>query len=94
MPSAENRVVSYKYGDFNVHKEFRLPEKRRRYYVAPYALIWQNDLYYLIGKFLETDEIRHYRLDRMSDMEITDQTFKKDKNFQLQPYVDQFIPYV
>lgn len=88
---SENRVVSYQYGDYNVHKEFDYRRNGARYYVAPYALIWQNDLYYLIGKFLETDEIRHYRLDRMRDMEITNQTFQKDQNFQLQPYVDNLF---
>lgn len=88
---AENRVVSYLYGQFNVHKDFDYRRNKSRYYVAPYALIWQNDLYYLIGKFLETDEIRHYRLDRMRDTEITDQTFKKERNFQLKPYVDNLF---
>lgn len=88
---AQNRVVSYLYGEFNVHKKFDYRRDGNRYYVAPYALIWQNDLYYLIGKFLETDEIRHYRLDRMREMEITDQTFKKDPNFQLQLYVDNLF---
>ncbi|HLR70144.1 MAG TPA: WYL domain-containing protein, partial [Pseudogracilibacillus sp.] len=75
---AEQNIVSYKYGDYNLQKKFVYRRNEERYYVAPYALIWQNDLYYLIGKFLETDEIRHYRLDRMREMDICDQTFKKD----------------
>ena len=86
---AQNKVVRYKYGDYNVKKEFVYRRNEADYYVAPYALIWQNDLYYLIGKFLETDEIRHYRLDRMRDMEVSEQTFQKDKTFKLQPYVDK-----
>jgi len=83
-----NRVVSYQYGDFNVEKKFEYRRNGNLYYVEPYALIWQNDLYYLIGKFQETNEIRHYRLDRIRNIEILEATFKKEKDFELQPYVD------
>jgi len=83
-----NRVVSYLYGDFNVQKKFDYRRNEERYYVEPYALIWQNDLYYLIGKFQQTNEIRHYRLDRIREIEILEETFVKDKDFELQPYVD------
>jgi len=86
---SEQKVLQYKYGDYNVHKEFQLRHNEKIYRVEPYALIWQNDLYYLIGRFLETNEIRHYRLDRMRYTEITDMTFKKDRHFQLQSYVDK-----
>src|SRR5699024_9455289 len=86
---SEQKVLQYKYGDYNVHKEFQLRHNEKIYRVEPYALIWQNDLYYLIGRFLETNEIRHYRLDRMRYTEITDMTIKKDRHFQLQSYVDK-----
>jgi len=82
------RVVSYQYGDFNVQKEFVYRREENLYYVEPYALIWQNDLYYLIGKFQETQEIRHYRLDRIRNINIIEETFVKEKGFELQPYVD------
>ena len=82
------RVVSYQYGDFNVQKEFVYRRDGNVYYVEPYALIWQNDLYYLIGKFQETNEIRHYRLDRIRNINILEETFVKEKGFELQPYVD------
>lgn len=82
------RVVSYQYGDFNVQKEFEYRRNGDLYYVEPYALIWQNDLYYLIGKFQETNEIRHYRLDRIRSIDILEETFIKDKRFELQQYVD------
>lgn len=86
---SESKVLQYKYGDYNVHKEFTLRHNERDYFVEPYALIWQNDLYYLIGKFQETNEIRHYRLDRMRYTEITERSFIKERNFNLQSYVDK-----
>lgn len=85
---ADRKVLSYQYGYFNVDKEFTYRRNGDTYYVAPYALIWQNDLYYLIGEFLLTKEIRHYRLDRMRNIKITDQPYVKDNYFELQKYVD------
>lgn len=86
---SESKVLQYKYGDYNVQKEFTLRYDGKTYYVEPYALIWQNDLYYLIGKFQETNEIRHYRLDRMRYTEVTEASFVKDRKFILQSYVDE-----
>lgn len=49
---------------YNMDKEFVYHQHGDTYCVEPYALIWQNDYYYLIELFQETNEIRHYRLDR------------------------------
>ncbi len=84
----ERRVIKYQYGDFNVKKEFQYRRDGAIYQVVPYALIWQNDLYYLIGEYIPKNEIRHYRLDRMRNIEITDQPYEKNQQFQLQNYVD------
>ncbi|WP_077329434.1 helix-turn-helix transcriptional regulator [Virgibacillus siamensis] len=85
---SESKVLTYKYGKFNVKKQFEFHRNAEWYHVEPYALIWQNDYYYLIGLFQETGELRHYRLDRIRDIEMSDQSFRK-KNFNLQEYVDQ-----
>lgn len=85
---ANTKVIRYRYGDFNVVKDFEFRRNGNFYVVEPYALIWQNDLYYLIGRYRENDQIRHYRLDRMRDIESTDQSFQKDPHFELQTYVD------
>ncbi len=86
---SERKVLQYKYGDYDVDKQFNLRYEGRWYYVEPYALIWQNDLYYLIGKYRGNNEIRHYRLDRMRETNITDMPFVIEESFQLQPYIDK-----
>jgi len=85
---SEQKVLTYKYGKFNVQKEFTYNRDGETYFVEPYALIWQNDYYYLIGRYRKTDEIRHYRLDRIREIEISDTTFSKE-DFQLREYVNQ-----
>ncbi|KGX92758.1 transcriptional regulator [Pontibacillus halophilus JSM 076056 = DSM 19796] len=84
---SEQKVLLYQYGKYNMKKEFEYNRDGGTYYVEPYALIWQNDFYYLIGKFKETGEMRHYRLDRMRNIELSDDRFKKE-DFYIQDYVD------
>lgn len=85
---SNKRVLAYQYGKFNIDKEFEFNRNGAIYYVEPYALIWQNDFYYLIGRFQQTNEMRHYRLDRIRNIQITDKTFKR-KDFHLQAYVNR-----
>src|SRR5699024_5041868 len=46
---SERKVITYQYGKFNVDKTFIYHRNGDTYHVEPYALIWQNDYYYLIG---------------------------------------------
>lgn len=40
------------------------------YDVSPYALLWDDENYYLIGYDGSTASIRHYRVDKISDLHI------------------------
>lgn len=85
---SEKKVLTYRYGRYNVNKKFEYGRNGDLYYVEPYALIWQNDNYYLIGRFQENDEMRHYRLDRIREISISEESFVK-REFHLQEYVNQ-----
>ncbi|MGJ9458269.1 helix-turn-helix transcriptional regulator [Oceanobacillus sp. CF4.6] len=85
---SEKRVLTYQYGKYNIHKEFEYNRDGDKYFVEPYALIWQNDYYYLIGRFQQNDQMRHYRLDRIRHIEISETKFVRN-NFNLQDYVNQ-----
>ena len=85
---SEQKVLAYQYGKFTVDKDFEYNRDGEIYFVDPYALIWQNDYYYLIGRFRRTNEVRHYRLDRMRNISIYDKRFRKE-DFDLQSYVNQ-----
>src|SRR5699024_11024997 len=61
------------------------------YIVAPYGLIWQDDFYYVIGYSLEDEEIRHYRVDRMRKIEVTDTNFTPDPAFDLQKHTSKSV---
>lgn len=40
----------------------------------PYATIWANGNYYVIGKDESEDKLTHYRIDKIEDIKITEQT--------------------
>ena len=45
---------------------------RREHVISPYALIWSNDHYYLIGNYDKYDDLSHYRIDRMKKALLLD----------------------
>ena len=83
-----SRILTYQYGKYNLEKEFIFNRDGDIYKVEPYALIWQNDFYYLIGKFLLTGEFRHYRMDRMRYVKVADEKFRRE-DLNITKYVNQ-----
>ncbi len=74
----ENKMVSFKYFDYNMagKKEFR--RNGERYIVSPYMLNWDNENYYLLCHYeRHGDKITPFRVDRMELIEIEDKRSKK-----------------
>ena len=69
------RRISFRYfswaicfdGGEQVQKRYR--REGNRYSVSPWALCWDNENYYLIGYDGQSDQIRHYRVDKMNDIQ-------------------------
>lgn len=70
---AENKQVSFKYFDYDIKKEKRYRKNGELYFVSPYALSWDDENYYLITFSEKYNNFTHYRVDRMSNIEIVDQ---------------------
>ena len=68
---ANNRAIRFKYMKWNKDKEM-VPRREGFYEVSPWALTWDDENYYLIAYDEESDKIKHYRVDKMRDIEITD----------------------
>ncbi|MFT8321787.1 MAG: WYL domain-containing protein [Bacillus sp. (in: firmicutes)] len=75
------KVIIFKYGKYNLDREFVLSRNGQDYVYQPYELIWDQGFYYLIGEKENKEGLSHYRVDRMQDVEIVDRGFKrKDVN--------------
>ncbi|WP_420796926.1 helix-turn-helix transcriptional regulator [Alkalihalobacterium alkalinitrilicum] len=82
----KKQVIQFQYGKYNNSKDFQLSRNGDGYSVKPYALVWNNEFYYLIGEFQPEGDIRHYRIDRMRNVEITNRTFLIDPHFDISRY--------
>ncbi|MEH6940649.1 helix-turn-helix transcriptional regulator [Bacillus sp. JJ722] len=81
-----NVKLTFQYGEYNIDKQFCLRKSGARYELKPYALIWESDFYYLIGEHVRHENLSHYRLDRMRNVETTTEKFLK-KPLNVSEYV-------
>lgn len=68
---AANRVITFRYFEYNMKKERVFRHDGARYRVTPFGLIWDSENYYLAGWDESHEELRHYRVDKMADIIIT-----------------------
>lgn len=83
---AAGRVVAFRYFEYNAKKEKVYRREGRRYYVSPCGLIWNNENYYLAAWDEESGEVRHYRVDKMTDITITGMPRHVPKNWDPEGY--------
>ena len=69
---SENKKIRFRYFEYTVTKERRYRHGGAYYVVSPYALTWDDENYYLIAHDGEHDEIRHYRVDKMTHIATVD----------------------
>ena len=68
----ENCQIRFTYMDWNLKKQL-LPRPNGEKKVSPWALIWQDENYYLAAFDSEDKIIKHYRVDKMGKVEVTDE---------------------
>ena len=68
----EDREITFVYWQYDLNKK-RVPRKSGvRYRVSPFALVWDDEFYYLIAYDAADARIKHYRVDKMTRITITD----------------------
>ncbi|MBQ8986222.1 MAG: WYL domain-containing protein [Lachnospiraceae bacterium] len=61
----EGTKIRFQYFDYNASKERFLRHDGAEYKVSPYALLWDDNNYYMCGYSDEREGITNYRVDRM-----------------------------
>lgn len=67
-----NKKIQFQYMDWTVSKELKPRKNGQWYEVSPYALVWADECYYLVGYATLNQEIRHYRVDKIGKLNILD----------------------
>ena len=65
------KAITFRYFDYNSRKEKVFRREGKRYVVSPFGLVWDSENYYLVGHDHAHSEVRHYRVDKMSEIVIT-----------------------
>ena len=68
----QRRGITFRYFDYNSRKEKVFRREGRYYSVIPYGLVWDSENYYLVGADGEKGDVRHYRVDKMHQIELGD----------------------
>jgi len=75
---SQGKKVSFKYSEwvvsFSGNERFRKQFRKggQDYVISPWALTWDDEYYYMVGFDSEAGIIKHYRVDMMSEIDITD----------------------
>ena len=85
---AENRKITFRYFDYNIKREKIYRKKGADYCTNPMALTFDNENYYLIAYNEKYDDFVHYKVDRMTDISVSEQRRSTpEKPFNAASYV-------
>ena len=69
----ENKIVTFRYFDYTGEKKRYFRHDGMRYRVSPEAMVLSDDNYYLVAFDEEAEKAKHFRVDKMCDIILTDE---------------------
>ncbi len=68
-----DKKITFQYWSWTTAKEQAARHNGKRYTVSPWMLLWDDEYYYLVAYDGEHRQIRHYRVDRMRQVNESDE---------------------
>jgi len=69
---SKNVKIRFHYFDWDISKRMKLRHDGAFYEVSPWKLTWDDENYYLLAFDEEANVIKHYRVDKMLDVSLTE----------------------
>ena len=76
------RQITFQYYRWNIKKEMELRNDGKWYRVSPWSLMWDDENYYLVGFDADDKKIKHYRVDKMMQIELVDKRREGREQFK------------
>lgn len=76
------KQIKFQYTQWSLKKVLEKRHNGKYYQVTPWALMWDDENYYLVAYDSETDMIKHYRVDKMVNISEVDAKPEGKKVFQ------------
>ncbi len=67
---SHNSRISFLYYEWNLERKLVCRNNGNRYVVDPLVLVWDDENYYLVAGDIANGIIKHFRVDKMSDIKI------------------------
>ena len=74
--------IRFKYFQWNIRKEMELRKDGAWYQISPWALMWDDEYYYLVAYDAEETMIKHYRVDKMLQISVVEEKRKGQESFR------------
>lgn len=79
---SENKQLVFQYFEWTPSKKVRKKKQGALYKVSPWALLWAEENYYLVGYDSSVSMVRHYRVDRMLSISIAGDCREGKEHFE------------
>ena len=84
----DGKKICFQYFEYDGDKKKLLRRNGVRYYVSPYALVWDDNHYYMLGFSDDRQRIVNYRVDRMCNTGMTEEdAVPMPAGFDMEEYV-------
>ena len=88
-----NRKIRFRYLEYNTEKEQVVKHKGTEeewYVVSPYATVWNDDRYYLVGWSDKREKVVVFRIDRMEvPRQLPNKRVPEPEGFDIRDYTDK-----
>ena len=79
---SENKKIKFQYYQWNVKKEMELRHNGAWYDISPWGLSWDDENYYLVGYDSDAGQIKHYRVDKMLHIQMSEEEREGKEHFK------------
>lgn len=70
---SSNSQITFRYSRWTMDKKVELKNTGKSYKISPWILSWTDENYYLIGYDSEQEILKHFRVDKMTNITIQDE---------------------
>lgn len=77
-----NSQISFDYYEWTLQKEMKLRKNGLKKNISPWALMWDDENYYMVAYDVESQKIKHYRVDKMRKIQLMNMPRDGKENFE------------
>lgn len=84
---SKRRRISFQYTEYSAQLQEVYRNDGEPYILSPYALLWNEDFYYVIGWYEKREKVSVFRVDRIDHAEMLDEkAVKRPEGFRIEDY--------